>query len=198
MLTIIAVTWPGHDLPTLRRFVSSLQCQNKSDEWNCQIYCDGVYPDPYITDKLDIQNDSRFTWIETEHKGYWGHPNRIIGMNNCQTEYLHWTNADNVYMPIFIEDVLNSLKENPTELLLMPIIHNYAWEQRFQVLNPTPVTCNVDFMSFVIKTELAIKVLTQLSSEILVYTGLDGKICEKAVELGSNYYCIKPIIGAHL
>lgn len=198
MLTIIAVTWPGHDLPTLRRFVSSLQCQTKSDGWNCQIYCDGKYPDPNILEKLDIQNDPRFNWIETEHKGYWGHPNRVLGMNNCQTEYLHWTNADNVYMPIFVENSLAYLESNQCDLLLMPIVHNNTIFGKFQILNPRPLVNNVDFMSFIVRTCSAKNIVKNLHKEDLEYSGMDGKICEKATQLMMNIQNIHSIIGAHL
>lgn len=196
-IKIIATTYSGHTLEQLRCFVSSLQCQSLHRGWNCSLVCDGTYDSNLsfedIYDELNL--DDRFSWIEVEKKGSYGHYSRRLGVIFSEHEWFHTTNADNIYFPNFIQDFTDLAKDNPEcDLLMFPIVHNYAHGNHYGLLDPLPQLDHVDFMNFIIKTEL----MREIGFDRwLTFTGADGMICSEALKLGAKWAKGRSIIGVH-
>ena len=206
-LTIVAVTY-NHPRPILERFITSLESQTApKEEWECNIYHDGECSTSYwprrnhgyqtTDDVLGYRQQwDNFSFIETQKRlGNYGHPNRLRGLNECNTEYIHFTNADNIYNPIFVEDSLSYLDKHPEcDVLLMNIIHSYGRGRRYCLFQPAPVLDNVDFMSFIIRTDL----MKKIGFKRIDFTGQDGIILEEAALKGANIQWLgDTVIGTH-
>lgn len=152
-ITVIAVTY-DHPIPTLNRFVSSLQCQSFQD-FRCYMIHDGPLRKPSMEelyDKINISDDNRFTIIETEErKGYWGHFNRQWAINVLPlAEFTHLTNADNMYLPNCFEIAMQRLSQG-NDIVYWDFLHSYFEYIKF---NAQFEINHCDFVNFVVRSSL--------------------------------------------
>ncbi len=105
--------------------VRSLQLQTHTN-WKLLLIHDGPNLQN-LKQKMEHINDNRITYIETTtRRGYWGHYVRQHGLNLAKDivcDYIVMTNADNYYVPNFIEKMFEKIGENIA--VYCDIIHNY-------------------------------------------------------------------------
>lgn len=153
-LGFIAVTY-GHSLEQLEVFTSSLLLQTVSN-WKCLIIHDGKDESWFKTKaNLDAVLETypdKFQLIGTETRfNDWGQTLRLIGTGLMNSDYLQWTNCDNYYLPRCVER-WNLVMNAGVDLGLAPILHSHYQDK---VFIPQPMINGVDFINFIVKTELA-------------------------------------------
>lgn len=108
------------------QIISSLICQTYKN-WELYIVHDGP-------GTLDIPNDPRIHFEATpKRSGNYGHSIRAEWLQKLKDsgKYVVITNADNYYMPEFVQRAVTSLNSNPNAIAAYSkqIIHNYTgWE----------------------------------------------------------------------
>ncbi len=147
--------------------ISSLMCQTYKN-WELILIDDN--PEKTIAkDIVDVLKDKRITYIKRERMAKWGHPHRQWALNEIkdgrlgkETDYIVITNADNFYVPVFIEYMLNGFIDNPHALATYCnlTVHSYiAWgvmECRFergfldcgQVMVKKETACEIGWNSY--------------------------------------------------
>lgn len=138
-----------HQLMTV---ISSIYSQT-SDNWKIHVVADGVY-DGYSKVKDYFSDDERikFTELDGPHND-WGHTPRNYGLRNATEEWVVMTGDDNYYMPIFVQDFLNSV-ERDTHFVYCNMIHNWT-QQQYLHINSMPKLGAIDIGNFMSKTDLA-------------------------------------------
>ena len=109
----------------LKLFLLSMQRQ-RHENWEVVAVTDG--PNPLAARVVAEAQDERIRLIETEKPlGRWGHPHRQLGLDACQGEFIGLSNDDNYYVPGYLEQMLNALKNADVATCL--IVHSYAgWQ----------------------------------------------------------------------
>jgi glycosyltransferase involved in cell wall biosynthesis len=90
------------------------------------IHHDGTIDDIELPMKIEsISNKIKF--IESlPHKKCWGHfHRRPTAMIEPHTDWVVFTNDDNYYMPVFLEKMLYTAKQNNAGMVYCDVIHNY-------------------------------------------------------------------------
>jgi hypothetical protein len=103
----------------------------------------------------------------TEHRmNDWGHSVRDFGLHNyAQSEYVLLTNADNYYVPVFVEEIVKAVESNKEirpSFIYYNCIHNHdnLWfipSGSYGMLNTQLSKSWIDIGSAVVKTSLAKK-----------------------------------------
>jgi hypothetical protein len=202
-LTIIAVTCSDHSIHQIRQFIAGLYCQTDPN-WKCKIFYDvNQENDPkihYTLDEFGVDYDYSMGHKDYDRRiefvfvnpalGQYGNPNRWRGVLETDTEWLTHTNVDNQMIPRFVE-TLREHKED-CEVLAFPILHSYANGKFYEVLDPIPRVGDIDYCSFMIKTDL----MKQIGFPAPEWSGCDGLIAEKAAELG-RWKTIRACLSVH-
>jgi glycosyltransferase involved in cell wall biosynthesis len=138
-----------HQLMTV---ISSIYSQT-SDNWKIHVVADSVY-DGYSKVKDYFSDDERikFTELDGPHND-WGHTPRNYGLRKATEEWVVMTGDDNYYMPIFVQDFLNSV-ERDTHFVYCNMIHNWT-QQQYLHINSMPKLGAIDIGNFMSKTDLA-------------------------------------------
>lgn len=181
-LTIIAVTCSDHSIHQIRQFVAGLYCQTDLN-WKCKIYYDvnrgGDFRWADLSELGINRFDPRIELIVVDPAlGNFGNPNRWKGVLACDTEWLHHENIDNQICPKLVE-TLREHRED-CDILAWPVLHNYAHGKFYEVLDPLPRIGDIDYCSFMIKTDL----MKQIGFPAIDFSGCDGMIMAEAVKLG--------------
>lgn len=206
-LTIVAVTYSGHTLSQIRNFISSLYCQTNQFDWKCDIYydvteeCIDIKPH-YNLDDFGIDYgystlsgksyDKRINLIKVNPpKGSYGNYNRLDGLNKCESEWVTFNNIDNQIFPVFVQTALDHC--NDCDILAWPVVHNYANGRFYEVLQPKPNVGDIDYCSFMIKTELA----KSIGFNAIDWSGQDGLLVQQAVASGARFKTINAVLACH-
>jgi hypothetical protein len=130
-------------------------------------------------------NDPRVLYRESvERRGFWGHPNRKWLLEEVTSKWVSWGNADNYYCPIYVEWMKSVGDEFELDVVLTNIVHNYKDVNPYpcppySVLDARPVLGGVDFISFIINTE----VVKEVGLNHTEFSGQDGKIIDDTKQL---------------
>lgn len=111
MLKIIAVTF--NHTTELEVFIGSLLLQTSND-WMCEVIHDGPAPQVVKDIMARYAGDNRIVLKCTEKRnGVWGHVSRRIALEQMELsdkDFVLITNCDNVYVPGFVEQVLEQAR----------------------------------------------------------------------------------------
>lgn len=105
----------------------------------------------YIKAGFNIQ------YIETPQRyNDWGHSLRALGLEKATGEYLQITNADNLVVPTFVEDMLNTVHNGNMDVGICDVLHSYPITgEPFNVLFSTFQISNIDMCNFITRTVMA-------------------------------------------
>lgn len=158
-LTILCSTYQ-HTKYQIQNIIGSFMVQTRGD-WELWMIPDGL--DPQCKEIVESYDDPRVVFKETpKHLSYWGHPYRKQFLQEIKSEWMHFTNGDNTYMPRFVEMVLDKGEKNNLDLVLCWCVHNYPGVEgdgrgAYNVLHSQPHLNRCDFTNFIVKTDLAKK-----------------------------------------
>ena len=98
-------------------------------------------------------SDSRITLLETEvRKQAFGHPWRQRGIDLSTGSYLCLGNADNYYVPVFVEAMLDVLLKGKVRFAYCDMVHSH---QNWRSFNTEPKKRRLDLAAWMVKSELA-------------------------------------------
>jgi len=145
---------------TYPQIISSLLLQTHKN-WELILIHDGQAPDSV---KSIIPEDPRIRFIETpERLGNYGHPNRAWALEEIRqgrltkTDYINVGNADNYYVPVFCEYMLNGFRRSHTAVATYctEMVHSYkAW----QVIPVTTARGFMDCAGVLLKADIAAEI----------------------------------------
>jgi hypothetical protein len=150
MVTFVAVCY--NEIDAVNGFISSMKCQTDS-RGRLIIYNNGKNEE--ISRIVSNYSDDRILYVESEvNTGFWGCYNRIDALNNLvNTDYIIQTSIQDYYIPVAVEEVLNSVKG--VDLVYYNCLHNHLG---FNVLNTELGVSKIDWGCFAIRTDIAKKV----------------------------------------
>jgi len=166
IIEIIAVTY-GHGFK-LKCFIDSIRSQTNPN-WCLHIIHDGAGK---IFDDLkeDLSNnryldDARIVLSATETRtNKWGHPLREYGLKNriSDAPYITITNCDNYYVPIWVAQIGNSLKQD-NDFIYWDCVHSHPnphldRKGTYGVLNSKLIGAWIDMGCAAVKSDIATKV----------------------------------------
>lgn len=145
-------------IPTYKRpeklmaILSSIKAQTL-DKWTVHVVADAMY-DGYEEIKDYFKNDSRFKFSELNGPhGDWGHTARNYGLEHATEEWVVMTGDDNYYVPVFVEEFLNVVKQN-THFVYCNMVHNWV-NQDYIALESKPRVGRIDIGNFMSRTKNA-------------------------------------------
>jgi len=128
-------------------FLLSIQRQ-RYDNWELVFVTDG--PNTGARQLLERTNDPRIKLLETQKPaGKWGHPYRQAGIDASNGELIGLSNDDNLYVPGYLEQMVNALERNGADLAMCAMLHNY-WGWR-------PIEPGHDVGSWIARRELVLR-----------------------------------------
>lgn len=127
----------------------------------------------------------------------WGHSQRVLGLQYVTTPYVHFTNGDNYYVPVFVEYMLRRLTAGDApDLVYCDALMNYSningcGELPYNVMDVTPQQNRIDWCCFVARTEHVRQVGINTSNR-----DADGELVTGLMKL-DNFQAVKvPFVGA--
>ena len=185
MVKIIAVTY-GHDRE-VDVFLNSLILQTCGD-WELWLVHDGIPPKEFRDKMRKYTHERRihFEW-SSQRVGNWGHSNRGAWLNKIQADaddYILMTNADNYYVPIFIETMLGKsrIDSGKADMVYCDTIHSH-FEYRYHTSEV--YEGGIDLGAFMVRGDIAKSVgfnWTHFSADGR-YAQTCGTVCETAVHI---------------
>ena len=197
LIEIICVTYSR--INELRCLVASLACQT-SLRFAIKIIHDGpsLETRACVSDLRRIYPMLRILYQETEERfNDYGHSLRSIGLIDSQYDYILLTNDDNYYVPVFIEEIENVIKEQTPDIIYFDMVHSYVIEDQpnpisYQTLITEPRINRIDIGSFVFKSELGKAVgIRERSSDA------DGVFFEDMKRTGAKIVKIPKVLFVH-
>lgn len=168
----------------VQRFIDSLKAQTFKD-FEVLIAHDGLEEIP----EFDT-GDLRIRYIQTQHYGLWGHPQRTFMMFFARGDYFLNTNVDNVYYHNALEEIAKVVKEDTltvfsVKMIGLNVVGTKRWYDtprkldRHYVLTGFPVKFgNIDLMQLVAHKNIWLKNGFWNNFE----RDSDGKMYEKLAE----------------
>jgi hypothetical protein len=130
--------------------------------WKLHIIYDGLPP----KDIMDLiksyeyhpfnKGSIDFTWSKERNQNF-GHPNRKYMLENLKgnpEDFVLMTNDDNIYIPVFVEYMLNAVKNN-IGIVSCNTIHSHF---QYNVHESKLFECGIDMGAFIVKYSIAKKV----------------------------------------
>lgn len=203
LLTFVVSTYYGHTKGQASCLIGSLQSQTR-DDFKVLIVYDGSASEDFRNHiNYLIKDDSRFEFIETIEKkpenefgNFW---RSWAAENKVDSVWCHFTNLDNIYNKVFVEEMLNKAVMTDADIVMNNIVHRYAGgpgrDKAWQVLSSQPVVNWCDYQSYIIKTDIVKKVKFNHQS----WAGQDGALVQEAVDwLGASVSKVELLIlGTH-
>jgi hypothetical protein len=125
--------------------------------WELTVMYDGEIPE-HTQDIMDLFGDKRIHFKHSKQRnGLWGHPNRkkmIQDVKSNENDFILLTNEDNMYVPIFVDAILSSVKKN-TGFIMCDFLQSYIG---FMVFNVKLKENHIDMGSFAVKSSVVKKV----------------------------------------
>lgn len=157
LIEVVAVTYkqPG----PLAVFVQCFLNQT-ADNWKLSVWHDG--PDDEFHALMAMYVDTRITHRSTATRcNDWGHSLRAEGLREAASDYVLLTNADNYYVPRFIE-AMNAAVQSGPDMVLFDMVHSYAKSVNgkpitlpYTVLQPQLRAGAIDMGCAIVRTSLA-------------------------------------------
>ena len=128
-----------------------------SPNWELTVMYDGPIP-LKVQKSMDIFNDKRIHFKSSgKRTGVWGHLNRkrmIKELKADDNDFVLLTNEDNMYVPIFVESMLNVANGN-TGFVMCNVLHSYIG---YDVMETKLKENYIDMGSFAIRVDIAKKI----------------------------------------
>lgn len=198
-ITVVSVSF-GHSKSQIDRHINDWLCQTYQD-WELWIVHDG--PNEEVKEWVDAYKEKRVLYKNSkERHGNYGHNNRRDFCKLVETPYVHITNADNQYMPLFLEILMREIKERNLDMILTWIAHNYPGVQPenrepeipYNILRPHPSINRTDFCNFIVKTDL----VNKTGWNHIEFTGQDGMLAQEIVAWHIAKWWVYPgILAVH-
>lgn len=93
-------------------------------------YINDGFDDNFLTlmSKLNLDRETNF-YCTSNRTNDWGHSGRSFGLNNLKnikdTDYVLFTNADNYYVPVFIEELNRIIQISNPGVIYFDMIHSH-------------------------------------------------------------------------
>ncbi len=149
-LEIIAVTYKQQH--ERRCFLESLICQTNAN-WKLHLIHDGPDGD-FVRDQIDYDWENRILWYHSPNRfNDWGHTLRATGIGYLgDSKYTLITNADNYYMPTFIEEMAN----HDLDAVICDFVHSH---QGYKHYFSTDIKISqIDCGAIIVRTDIVKKV----------------------------------------
>jgi glycosyltransferase involved in cell wall biosynthesis len=164
-----------YDLQHLPQIISSLILQTHQN-WELILIHDG----PSEKVKTYIPDDNRITYIETkERKGNYGHHLRQWALKEFElNDYVVVSNADNYYVPTFIEYMLKGFKKSHTAVATYctETIHSYkAWQVLPAKMEKGFLDCGAVMIKSNIAKEIGWRDITDHSADWIYFQDIASK-----------------------
>lgn len=160
-ITIFPVTY-GHYKHQLRVFLSSLMVQTDQN-FKCLLMHDGpdINADFPLYNIIHPEYENKVElYFSEKRENCYGHNLRAKAIELCDTEFLCITNADNYYVPVWLEYCYKKVKEE-ADFIYYNTIHNYAGRAfgnpDYSLLDVVPFPSYIDIGSFIVRTSYAKK-----------------------------------------
>lgn len=196
-LAIVGVTYKhGSKLDV---FVSSILAQTSS-EWLLTVIHDG--PDQETEERMSkYLTHPRISYLASpERQNIWGHNLRADGLKLAQSEYIHITNCDNYYCPVFVDRMLTKARVDNLDLVICDLLHSYAGvngdsQPEYNVLKTHPSINRSDWANFVIKTD----VMREIGLNHLKESAADGLFLTELMNWrpGTRWGKIESVLAVH-
>jgi glycosyltransferase involved in cell wall biosynthesis len=138
--------------------INSIVAQ-RSGDWKIHVVAD--CPPEGTLDKIMnyFEGDDRIQFtILPERYNDWGHTPRNYGMQHATEDWVVMTGEDNYYMPIFVDNFLDSVKERPSaHFVFCNMVHNWTDFQYFAI-DCSPIKNKIDIGNFMVKRKCGKKI----------------------------------------
>lgn len=163
---------------TYPQIISSLSLQTHHN-WNLILIHDGPSDMSKAIYNL-ILGDPRITFVETESRtGNWGHGLRQMALENYELgDYVVITNADNYYVPTFVEYMIKGFSKSHTAVATYcdKMTHSYkAWDVIQCRLERGYIDCGGVMVKSEIAKEVGWKNTTEHSADWLYFTEIASR-----------------------
>lgn len=123
--------------------IHSLQAQTYKN-WELHLIHDGLNSD--LKDIVTKMKDDRIIYQDTLHRyNDWGHSLRrrvLENLSESDGDFLLITNADNYYIPIFLEEMIKPLKDSSFIASYCNILHSHRkWKKLETYLERAQIDC---------------------------------------------------------
>lgn len=158
----------------LRLLIASFYLQT-SPLWDMRVFHDGKLPDSYKelrSDKVKLSG----TPVRSEN---YGHPNRRSALQLIQCDpkdFILLTNDDNYYVPVFVEQMLSTVKED-TGLVFCDTVHSTHDHYNYILHKPILREKGIDIGAFIVRADVA-----KETGFNYIHRSADGKYCEECIE----------------
>jgi glycosyltransferase involved in cell wall biosynthesis len=172
--------------------MSSIVVQTNPN-WSIHVVCDGVDDDiDFLKKTFPDFSNIKYSILDKRYNDV-GHTPRNFGVKNSTSDWVVMCGNDNYYIPIFVNEMVKSIQENPKiNFLYCDMIHNHYKYDLFKCL---PISHHIDMGNMVTKTELA----KQLPLDITRYDA-DGIFCGEYISKfckEENIHYIPHILYVH-
>ena len=162
LFTIVAVTY--QNIPALCVFLQAFNCQTCRD-FCMHILHDGIHPEtertidrmkPHLNYHLELT-------VTKERYNDWGHSLRSLALPHIDTEFIVFTNADNYYIPRFVEYVAAAISRYGLDLVYWDMIHSHPFPggrtlHDYSLFKTRPSIRNIDIGAFAVRSSIAKRV----------------------------------------
>jgi hypothetical protein len=158
-LTIVAVSY--RQPLAMLAFLHSLNCQTRQS-FKVHLLHDG--PHEASREALrEFARVSRYPLHVTFTDGRfndWGHSLRSIGLETLDTEFVALTNADNYYVPRFVELALDAIDRDHLDFLHWDMVHSHDYpagrlQRSYTGFETEPYFGHIDMGAFLVKSHIA-------------------------------------------
>lgn len=158
-LTIVAVTYRQVD--PLLVFLNCLNCQTLLT-FKVHVLHDGDHDESREVLET-FKQTSRFplevTFTEQRFND-WGHSLRAIGLQSVDTDFVLLTNADNYYVPRFVEFAFDAIDANDLDLLHWDMVHSHdnpgrRQQRSYCAFETSPQPSYMDIGAFMAKSAVS-------------------------------------------
>jgi hypothetical protein len=145
---------PGRTYSMLSMMASIVAQTNPN--WTIHVVCDGIVDITYIQTVFSQFDNIKYSTIERETNTYTHNLSSIpknYGLSTCTDEWLVFGADDNYYVPIFVDEMLKIINNNPKiNFIYFDMIHNYF---NYTLFKCKPLSHQIDMGSMVVRTDLA-------------------------------------------
>lgn len=186
MLHVISVAYKKPIF--LRIHIDSFIVQTCKD-WQMTIIHDGPAPDD-VKKVIGLYKDPRVIFIETETRvGNWGNENRQVALqllSGRKGDFVLLTNADNYYVPQFVEQVLQEANKKNVGFVYYDFLHHPFG---YAMLKSKPLVNWIDLGAYITELKLA----QEIGFDRITRPDADGLFAMDAVSLcrKKNLYVVK-------
>jgi hypothetical protein len=160
-LTIVCVSYKRYK--EIHTLINSFLCQSY-EGWRLDIIHDG--PDAVMEELVNAYaaKDPRIHFEATkERHNDWGHTLREMGLRDCGTEWILFTNDDNYYAPRFLQYMFEAIQKDNLDLVLCNMVHSHPnpgkyKQDDYHLFDSFPRKNYVDIGNFIIRTAIAQRV----------------------------------------